>query len=99
MATELDRAGALQRSRAVWMMWAGYLEDAAGERTVQSFRRRNIPLSVIHASGHASVEDLQRLALAVDAEAVVPIHTQEPRRYESLFERVKVKPDGEWWEV
>jgi ribonuclease J len=99
MAAELDRAGALQQSRAVWMMWPGYLEGEVGERTLDTFRRRNIPLSVIHASGHASVEDLQRLAAAIDAGHVVPIHTAASERYPDLFDNVVAHADGEWWDV
>lgn len=99
MAAELDRAGALQRARAAWMMWSGYLEGEVGERTLDAFGRRNIPLTVIHASGHASVEDLQRLAAAIDADRVVPIHTAAARRYPELFSRVEHRVDGEWWDV
>jgi ribonuclease J len=99
MAAELDRAGALQRARAVWMMWHGYLDGEAGERTLRSFRRRNIPLSVIHASGHASVRDLQRLAGAINADEVVPIHTAVPGRYADNFDNVASRKNGEWWKV
>jgi ribonuclease J len=98
MAAELERAGALQRARAVWTMWPGYLEGDAGERTLRSFRRRNIPLSVVHASGHASVRDLQGLAAAIGADEVVPIHTPTPEAYAPLFDRVVERPDGRWWE-
>jgi ribonuclease J len=99
MAAELDRAGALQQSRAVWMMWRGYLEGEVGERTLDAFRSRNIPLTVIHASGHAAVEDLKRLAAAIDADHVVPIHTAAARSYPDLFERVELHVDGEWWDM
>jgi ribonuclease J len=99
MAPELDRAGALQRARAAWMMWPGYLEGDTGERTLLSFRRRNIPLSVIHASGHATVTDLQRLAKAIAAKRVVPIHTAVPSRYGDNFDNVDPRKDDEWWEV
>lgn len=81
------------------MMWSGYLEGEVGERTLDAFGRRNIPLTVIHASGHASVEDLQRLAAAIDADRVVPIHTAAARRYPELFSRVEHRVDGEWWDV
>lgn len=99
MAAELDRAGALQNARAAWLMWSGYLEGAAGERTKRVFERRNIPLSVIHASGHATVEDLQRVAGAIEPDRIVPIHTTEPERYPQLFDRVEAHRDGEWWDV
>jgi ribonuclease J len=99
MAAELDRAGALNDARAIWMMWPGYLEGEAGERVVQVFQGRDIPLSRVHASGHAAVEDLQRLASAIAADRVIPIHTAVPERYPALFDRVEAHRDGEWWNV
>jgi ribonuclease J len=99
MATELSRAGCLDGAGAIWMMWAGYLEGEAGNRTRAIFDRLGIDLKVIHVSGHASVEDLQRLAAAINADKVIPIHTDVPELFDSLFDRVEIHGDGEWWEV
>lgn len=99
MAPELARTGCLDHARAIWLMWAGYLEGEAGERTRSIFERAGTPVKVIHASGHATVEDLQRLAAAIDADTVVPIHTDAPDRFPALFDRVERRRDGEWWAV
>jgi ribonuclease J len=99
MARELADGGALTQAQAAWMMWAGYLQGESGERTRKEFERLGIELEVIHASGHAKVEDLQRLAKAISADRVVPIHTDAPERFYGLFERVEAHADGEWWEV
>jgi ribonuclease J len=53
-------------------------------------------MDLINASGHASVGDLQRLAKAAAAAAVVPIHTSRPDRFAELFANCS---DGEWWDV
>jgi mRNA degradation ribonuclease J1/J2 len=55
--------------------------------------------AAIAAPGHASVEDLQRLAASIYPDRVVPIHTDVPQRFASLFERVERHPNGEWWGV
>jgi ribonuclease J len=99
MAGELADGGALTQAQAVWSMWAGYLQGESGERTRKEFERLGIGLEVIHASGHAKVEDLQRLAKAIGADRVVPIHTDAPERFDGFFERVEARVDGEWWEV
>ncbi len=99
MAGELERAGCLRGARATWMMWPGYLGGLSGEKTRRTFAEAGIELSVVHASGHARVEDLQRFARAIDADRVVPIHTEGPARFASLFERVTRHADGEWWQV
>lgn len=99
MLRELDRARCLREARAVWLMWPGYLDREAGQVFRASLASLGIDLTVVHASGHASIEDLQRLAAAIDAEKVVPIHTDAPERYSTLFGRVVRQPDETWWEV
>jgi ribonuclease J len=99
MAVELERAGLLADARVAWMMWPGYLEGERGARTREAFDSRGIPLSIVHASGHASVEDLQLLARAVSPRRVVPIHTAASERYPDLFDNVVAHADGEWWDV
>lgn len=99
MLRELERAGCLREARAVWLMWSGYLDREGGQVFRASLASLGIDLAVVHASGHASVEDLQRLAAAIDAEKVVPIHTDAPERYSTLFDRVVRQPDETWWEV
>jgi ribonuclease J len=99
MTREMERSGCLREARAVWLMWPGYLDGESGKRTREPFKRLGIEMTIAHASGHATVEDLQRLATAIDADKVVPIHTDAPQRFASLFERVEAHLDGEWWGV
>ena len=98
MAPELSAVLDAPGTTAVWMMWPGYLEDGRGN--VQSlFEERGIPMSIAHTSGHARVEDLQLLAGAIEADKVVPIHTDSPELFDGLFDRVEPHPDGAWWAV
>lgn len=99
MLRELERAGCLREARAVWLMWPGYLDRETGQVFRASLASLEIDLTIIHASGHATVGDLQRLAAAIDAEKVIPIHTDAPERYSTLFDRVVRQPDETWWEV
>ena len=96
---ELERAGVLAGGSVVWSLWPGYLEDASGKRLKDSLVAAGIPFDVDHASGHASVRDLQRLATALSPGAVVPIHTEGADAYGGLFDRVAPHGDGEWWNV
>ena len=99
MAPELERVGCLAGASAVWSMWPGYLERESSERLRGFLDRNEIPLSVVHASGHATLADLKRLAGEIDARRVVPIHTLAPEEYDRHFAHVQRKADGEWWEV
>jgi len=99
MTRELDAAACLEGAHAVWSMWSGYLDEPSGLRLREWVSARNIPLSVLHSSGHASPLDLQRLAAAINAKELVPVHTRQPGRYTELFSNVRTHADGEWWTV
>ena len=66
MAEDLERAGCLEGARAVWSLWTGYLEEESSQALLDFLERHGIPMEALHTSGHAGLEDLQRLADAVD---------------------------------
>lgn len=99
MAKELDAATCLDGARAVWSMWPGYLREASGRRLQAWLNERGIPMVIHHASGHASIPDLQRLVEAVAPRRVVPIHSEAADRFAEFFPRVERQADGVWWQV
>lgn len=99
MCAEIERAGCLDGAGALWSMWPGYLEQPSGESLRRWFTDRDIPLTTIHASGHAGPDDLQRFASAVKARQVVPVHTLHAERFVELFQNVRVRDDREWFSV
>lgn len=99
MTKELEAADGLDGATAVWSMWPGYLRRGTGPALVQFLERRGIPLKLHHASGHAFVPDLQRLATAIAADRLVPIHSFAGDRFEEFFASVDRQADGDWWEV
>lgn len=100
MLRDLDRAGCLSGSRAIWSQWDGYLKAPRGEALLGQLAERGIPLDHVHTSGHASIPDLKRLAAAIAPKTLVPIHTFEASRFPDLFgAAVSIKNDGEWWEA
>jgi ribonuclease J len=67
---------------------------------LQAFlKEKAIPLSIHHVTGHAYPKDLQRLAQAIGAERVVPIHSLGTARFHEHFPNVEKRSDNEWWEV
>jgi ribonuclease J len=99
MASDLERACCLSEASAVWSMWPGYLQQSSSDRLKSFLERNQIPLSLIHASGHATVDDLKSLARALGGARIVPIHTTVPKRFATEFGRAEIHRDGEWWEV
>jgi ribonuclease J len=96
---ELARSGSLGGAKAIWSLWPGYLEQPSGKRLTALLEANDVPLDLLHVSGHATVEQLQELVSALSPTRVVPIHTKKPEQYPSLFPRVEIHADGEWWEV
>lgn len=101
MAAELERAGCLNGAGALWSMWPGYLNQVSGHKLRDWLDQHKIPLTILHASGHATVTDLQRLVAAMKPERVIPIHTHNPELFQERFPGACVEPhgDGEWWPV
>jgi ribonuclease J len=96
---ELLRTDALHDGVVVWSLWPGYLSAPTGARMRQTLEAADVPFVFDHASGHASVADLQLLAAALRPGRVVPIHTEAGDRFDEYFADVEAHSDGEWWEV
>jgi ribonuclease J len=52
--------------------------------------------TVHHTSGHAHPEDLMRMVRAMAPKRLIPIHTQFPEQYATLFPNVEIFPNDEW---
>ena len=99
MGPELEKAGCLEGARALWSQWEGYLAEPSGKRAKEWLDVREIPLEVIHTSGHATVADLRRLADAFADARLVPIHTDHPDQFAAEFGRAELHADGVWWTI
>jgi ribonuclease J len=95
--SEIARAGCLKDAAAIWSLWAGYLERRSGAGVARLLEEHGVPLTHLHASGHAPIEDLQALAASLAPARVVPIHSAAPERFAELFDNVERHEDGEWW--
>jgi ribonuclease J len=99
MRRDVEAAKCLVGARLVYSMWSGYLRDEKLKWFLEWLGKNQIPLDECHTSGHAAVVDLKRLRSAFARAPVVPIHTQQPDRFEAMFGNVQERGDGEWWEV
>ena len=99
MARELDQAGCLEGANLIYSLWPGYLKDERYKWFQDWLKKHQIPLTHCHTSGHAPVADLRRLAEAISAKRLVPIHSFEPDTYKEHFKNVEMRNDGEIWSV
>lgn len=99
MIGDVERAACLEDARLFWSLWPGYLAKNDTDPLSTFLERNGIPLEIHHTSGHAPVGDLQRLAEAIAADRIVPIHTFAGDRFAEFFARVDRRDDGLWWEA
>jgi len=93
LASRMDRKTPLTASTLIFSMWPGYL---ARDKHYSDFCHRfGISVQIIHTSGHAHVDDLERLLHAIAAKVVVPIHTLGGDDYGRHFDNVRRVDDGE----
>jgi ribonuclease J len=64
----------------VYSMWEGYLPE------VKPFwDKYNVPIIIVHSSGHAYVEELQEFVKAIKPKWIIPNHTFYPEKYPDYF--------------
>jgi ribonuclease J len=99
MMRDLEEAHCLEGAGLVYSMWDGYLKEPRMKSFLDWLSKWGIPLVKCHTSGHAPVNDLQKLRDAFTGAVVVPIHTDHPELFKELFGNAEIHNDGEWWDI
>jgi ribonuclease J len=85
----------LVNGRLIWSMWEGYRADRPQIALERFLEERGFTVESLHTSGHASVQDLQRVISALDPVRVVPIHGTTPEGFLALSDKVVLAEDGQ----
>lgn len=77
----------------IYSQWQGYLKCAndeyyGAEETATLMKDPMVHWVYAHTSGHATVEDLQTFAKALNPKVLVPVHTEFAIKFRDLFSRV-----------
>jgi len=83
----------------IYSQWLGYLsykdDDYFGAETMAAYRNDpQVNFVYAHTSGHATVEDLQTFAGALNPKMLVPVHSESPQQFFKLFDSVKLFADS-----
>ena len=84
--------GNMDKSRIniVFSMWSGYLDRP------NQFENYKDIITLLHTSGHAYVEDLQKFVEKTQPKNIIPIHTEHKEKYKNLFKANIIElQDGE----
>lgn len=92
IAATASKERPLNDSQLIYSMWKGYLEKNTG---VKEFRSKyGIGMKYIHTSGHAYLNDLQRLVHALNPSVLIPVHTLAGDDFKNYFPNVVRIDDG-----
>ncbi len=84
----------------IYSLWTGYLQKEYNDNYQKLTRlQRETDFHIIHSSGHALLDDLQKLAAAVKPDKLVPIHTEYAADYSDYFKNVWQMEDGVRYEL
>jgi ribonuclease J len=97
MYNDLRAAECLDSALLVGSLWSGYIKQSM--RDVQAMQRAGIRFEVVHTSGHATEDALQRFVNAFPDSRVVPIHLEDREGFGRLSPKLELRNDFEWWEV
>ncbi len=99
MVRDVEDAGCLKDGCVICSVWPGYVAGEGNRQFVEWVQRRGLPLHHCHTSGHASVADLRRLRNAFADAITVPVHLEDRGRFATLFNKVELHEDREWWSI
>lgn len=84
----------------VYSMWPGYFETSKPLNKLRSyFEEKNVRIEYLHTGGHAKVQDLIRLAKALNPSTAIPIHSAHAEKYKDYFSNVTLLNDGKVLEI
>ncbi len=78
--TIFGKKKALTNTELIYSMWEGYLDDMK-----PFWEKYEVPISKVHSSGHAYIEELKTFVKAVNPKYIIPNHTFYPEKYRELL--------------
>lgn len=98
MIKDIERCK-LQEGVFIYSMWQGYRDSDYQQKFEKYLQSVGFKLMALHTSGHATVDDIQRLMVELEPKKIIPIHTMMPDAFEGLSDKVELKEDGVEFEV
>ncbi len=92
---DVNKLGDMAGARVAYSMWEGYQKEECKDYC----KEKGIEIEHVHTSGHATQEELQVFAGALNPGRIIPIHTFNPEKYPKLFGNVQILKDGETLEL
>jgi len=84
----------------VYSMWPGYFQTSKPLNKLRSyFEEKNVRIEYLHTGGHAKIQDLIKLAEALNPSTVIPIHSDHAEKYKDNFPNVTLLDDRKTFRI
>ena len=71
-------------------MWKGYLEKEELKIFIRTLEEKGIKMHVLHTSGHADAQTIDKLIQDISPKLIIPVHTENSAWYSRYDEKSKV---------
>lgn len=86
----------LQGATWVYSMWPGYFKTDKRLNELRTyFEGKEVRMEYLHTGGHATKEDLVKMADTIDPSMLIPVHSFHSERFQDDFNNVRLVKDGE----
>lgn len=92
MLNDLRNAG-VDNGLFIYSMWKGYRDNVYQQKFETFLTQSGFKITEKHTSGHAKVNDIQKLILGLNPKKTVPIHTMSPELFVGIADNVELKKD------
>lgn len=81
LLSEMPSAGRM----TFFSMWKGYLDSSKAAYNPELAKSVGNEYEYLHTSGHCNMESIDKLLDMLNPKAIIPIHTDNPRRFAEIF--------------
>ncbi|HBJ36555.1 MAG TPA: hypothetical protein DDZ51_17735, partial [Planctomycetaceae bacterium] len=92
----VDFGGKLpSETHCLYSTWHGYSDRPDWQAVNNALDEANGQFTHMHTSGHALASDIVEFTKAMNAKAIIPIHSFEPEKFQEHFDNVVLSKDGQ----
>ncbi len=67
-------------------MWKGYMQQESTKYFIEFMKSKGVKLRILHTSGHADEQTIERLISTVSPKSIVPVHTENANWFDKYTE-------------
>lgn len=79
---KLNELVSFERGILFYSMWKGYQEKEDMRNFLNYMKSLGVKVHVLHTSGHADIDTIERMIKKVSPGLIIPVHTENPQWYE-----------------